>query len=119
MRLEKCTKRVLQIHTNDGRLWQGFDHGEDKSEFEKEEIVNPRPRKHFNRDLCVAACNNEGELVSICGLWYNPKTDYVYSLVDRQMDMITAGMSDASVTAKLPKEIKEYIKWFCERMEVQ
>ena len=59
-------------------FWQGFDHGEDKTEFEKEEIITPRPRKHFNRDLCIAACNKEGELVSICGLWYNPKTDYVY-----------------------------------------
>ena len=59
-------------------FWQGFDHGEDKAEFEKEERVTPRLRKHFNRDLCVAACNDEGELVSICGLWYNPETDYVY-----------------------------------------
>ena len=59
-------------------FWQGFDHGEDRLKFEKEEIVTPRARKHFNRDLCVAACNNEGELVSICGLWYSPKTDYVY-----------------------------------------
>ena len=43
----------------------------------------------------------------------------VHSLVDRQMDMITAGLSDAIVKSELPKEIREYIHWFCERMEVQ
>jgi GNAT superfamily N-acetyltransferase len=59
-------------------FWQGFDHGENKAEFEKEEIVTPNPRRHFNRDLCVAACDDKGELVSICGLWYDPQTDYAY-----------------------------------------
>lgn len=43
----------------------------------------------------------------------------VHSLVDRQMDMITAGLSDAPVKPELPKEIREYIEWFCEQMEVQ
>ena len=28
--------------------------------------------------LELNTCNDEGELISICGLWYNPKTDYVY-----------------------------------------
>ena len=41
----------------------------------------------------------------------------VHSLVDRQMDMITAGLSDSTVTKELPKEIREYIQWFCEQME--
>ncbi|MCR5250562.1 MAG: TetR/AcrR family transcriptional regulator [Lachnospiraceae bacterium] len=41
----------------------------------------------------------------------------VHSLVDRQMDMITAGHSDAPAAAKLPKEITEYIQWFSEQME--
>lgn len=41
----------------------------------------------------------------------------VHSLVDRQMDMITAGLNDAPMTAELPKEIGEYIQWFCEKME--
>ena len=69
---------VKDIYELSWLFWQGFDHGEDKIEFEQEGIDTPRARKHFNRDLCVAACNDEGELVSICGLWYNPKTDYVY-----------------------------------------
>jgi GNAT superfamily N-acetyltransferase len=69
---------VKDIYELSWLFWQGFDHGEDKTEFEKEKIATPRARRHFNRDLCVAACNDDGELVSICGLWYNPKTDYVY-----------------------------------------
>ena len=43
----------------------------------------------------------------------------VHSLVDRQMDMITAGRSDTPEKSKLPKEIREYIQWFCEQMEVR
>ncbi|MCR4851858.1 MAG: TetR/AcrR family transcriptional regulator, partial [Lachnospiraceae bacterium] len=43
----------------------------------------------------------------------------VHSLVDRQMDMITAGHSDAPAIAELPKEIIEYIQWFCEKMEAR
>ena len=43
----------------------------------------------------------------------------IHSLVDRQMDMITAGRSVPPVTAKMPKEIKEYIQWFCEQMEAR
>ncbi len=69
---------IKDIYELSWLFWQGFDHGEDKTEFEKEGIDTPRARRNFNRDLCVAASNNEGELVSICGLWYNPKTDYVY-----------------------------------------
>ena len=59
-------------------FWQGFDHGEDKAEFEKEVAEITKNRKHFNKDLCVAAGNKDGELVSICGLWYSEKTDYAY-----------------------------------------
>ncbi len=59
-------------------FWQGFDHGDNKAEFEKEEVITPRIRKHFDKDLCMAVCNDSGELVSICGLWYSKKTDYVY-----------------------------------------
>lgn len=40
----------------------------------------------------------------------------VHSLVDRQMDLITAGQSDVHM-AELPKEIIEYIQWFCKQME--
>ena len=59
-------------------FWQGFDHGEDKKQFEKQEQIIPRVRKHYIRDLGVAAINGEGEMVSFCGSWYSEKTDYVY-----------------------------------------
>ena len=42
----------------------------------------------------------------------------IHSFVDREMDKITAGKCDAIVISELPKEIEEYIRWFCEQMEV-
>ena len=59
-------------------FWQGFDHGEDKAEFEKEDQTIPRARKHMKKELGVAARNEAGDLVSICILWHSDKTDYVY-----------------------------------------
>ena len=59
-------------------FWQGFDHGADKDEFEKEEEIVPRVRKHFNKDLGVAVVNETGELVACCLLWYMTGTDYAY-----------------------------------------
>lgn len=59
-------------------LWQGFDHGEDKAEFEREDEIIPQARKHLNKKLSVAAVNKEGEKVAYCCLWYCDKTDYVY-----------------------------------------
>ncbi len=62
-------------------LWQGFDHGTDKAEFEREgDIISEIPefRKHFDPALSVAAKNSDGEYVSYCCLWYSDKTDYAY-----------------------------------------
>lgn len=59
-------------------LWQGFDHGDDKAEFEREETIVPQIRGHFNRSLSLAAANAAGDLVSYCCLWYHDKTDYAY-----------------------------------------
>lgn len=59
-------------------LWQGFDHGENKEEFEKSEKIVPQIRRHFNRHLSIAAVNAAGENVSYCCLWFNEKTDYAY-----------------------------------------
>lgn len=59
-------------------FWQGFDHGTDRAEFEKEEQVTAKVRPHLNRDLGVAAVNGEGDIVSFCCLWYSGKTDYAY-----------------------------------------
>lgn len=62
-------------------LWQGFDHGTDRAEFERDgEIISEIPmfRKHFNPTLSIAAKNNDGEYVSYCCLWCSDKTDYAY-----------------------------------------
>ena len=62
-------------------LWQGFDHGSDKAEFERDGDVFPEIpefRKHFNTSLSIAAKAGNGEYVSYCCLWYSGKTDYAY-----------------------------------------
>ena len=69
---------VKDVYDLEWLFWQGFDHGDDKAEFEREEEIIPRVRKHFNKDLGVAAVNENGEMVACCLLWYMPGTDYVY-----------------------------------------
>ncbi len=62
-------------------LWQGFDHGADKAEFERDGDIYPAIpefRKHFNSSLSIAAKNSDGEYVSYCCLWYSDQTDYAY-----------------------------------------
>ncbi len=59
-------------------FWQGFDHGSDRAEFEREDPVIPRVRKHFDPRLSLAAADAAGELAACCCLWYHPDTDYAY-----------------------------------------
>ena len=62
-------------------LWQGFDHGTDKAEFEQDGDcypVIPEFRKHFDPALSIAAKAAVGEYVSYCCLWYSGQTDYAY-----------------------------------------
>ena len=59
-------------------FWQGFDHGEDRAEFEREEAIAPRVRKHMRRELGIAAVDEIGEYAAFCCLWYSEKTDYAY-----------------------------------------
>ena len=59
-------------------LWQGFDHGTDRSEFEQAEEIMPQSRRHFKPFLSVAAVDRRGEYVAYCCVWYHPKTDYAY-----------------------------------------
>ena len=62
-------------------MWQGFDHGSDKAEFERDGDVFPEIpefRKHFDPTLSIAAKSGDGEYVSYCCLWYSDKTDYAY-----------------------------------------
>ena len=73
-----CPDPVENAYDLQWLFWQGFDHGDDKAEFEREEEIVPRVRKHFNKDLGVAAVNEKGEMVACCLLWYMAGTDYVY-----------------------------------------
>lgn len=59
-------------------LWQGFDHGEDRAEFERQEPVEANRRQHFNPALSLTAVDERGELLSYCCLWYQSGTDYAY-----------------------------------------
>ncbi len=62
-------------------LWQGFDHGTDKAEFERDgDIFSEIPefRKHFDPTISIAAKAGDGEYVSYCCLWYSDKTNYAY-----------------------------------------
>ena len=59
-------------------LWQGFDHGTDRAEFEREDPVVPRRRRHFNRALSLTAADPAGERAAYCCLWYHAQTDYAY-----------------------------------------
>lgn len=62
-------------------LWQGFDHGTDKAEFERDGdvfIEIPEFRRHFDPTLSIAAKAVDGEYASYCCLWYSDKTDYAY-----------------------------------------
>ena len=57
-----CPDPVENAYDLQWLFWQGFDHGDDKAEFEREEEIVPRVRKHFNKDLGVAAVNEKGEM---------------------------------------------------------
>ncbi len=59
-------------------FWRGFDHGEDRAEFEREEKIVPQIRPHFDPRLSLAAADPSGELAACCCLWYLPGTDYAY-----------------------------------------
>ncbi len=59
-------------------FWQGFDHGDDREEFEASLDAVPHVRKHFNKALCLSAAAPSGDPVSHCSLWFHPNTDYAY-----------------------------------------
>lgn len=60
-------------------FWQGFNHGTDKEEFEKDykdEDVRFY-RNHFNQYLSIGIYKDE-EMASYCSVWYDPRVDYAY-----------------------------------------
>ena len=59
-------------------LWQGFDHGSDRTAFEAQaETVAPF-RPHFDPSLSLAAIDLSGEKLAYCCLWVRCDTDYAY-----------------------------------------
>ena len=59
-------------------LWQGFDHGTDRAEFEREDPVVPRRRPHLDPRLSLTAVAPNGEKAAYCCVWVHPQTDYAY-----------------------------------------
>ena len=59
-------------------LWQGFDHGTDRSAFEQAEEIIPQIRRHFQSSMSVATIDRNGEYAAYCCVWVHPKTDYAY-----------------------------------------
>ena len=59
-------------------LWRGFDHGEDRAQFEREDKIVPQSRPHLDPRLSLAAADKSGETAAYCCLWYRADTDYAY-----------------------------------------
>ena len=91
LRLDELPDRALRdgvkIHVLDPKteldafqwlLWRGFDHGNDRAEFERSEPVRSKARPHFRKELSLAAVGPDGEYLSYCCLWYQNGTDYAY-----------------------------------------
>ena len=59
-------------------IWQGFDHGDDEKEFQKNEDTTPIKKREGIYNLSYAVSDENGKKVSYCCFWYNPETDYAY-----------------------------------------
>ena len=59
-------------------LWQGFDHGEDREEFERKDPVIPQNRRHLNQRLSLTALAPDGDKAAYCCVWFHKDTDYAY-----------------------------------------
>ena len=59
-------------------VWQGFDHGADRAQFEREEEPTLQRRKHFRRELNLCAVCPNGEYAGFVCLWLHDGTDYAY-----------------------------------------
>jgi len=59
-------------------LWQGFDHGEDREEFEREDPLVVQNRRHLNKQLSLTAISPDGDKAAYCCVWNRNDTDYAY-----------------------------------------
>ena len=62
-------------------LWQGFDHGTDKAEFERAEPIVPQNRRHLNKNLSVAVIDPSGENAAYCCVWHHEHTEKVSTIL--------------------------------------
>lgn len=96
-------------------FWQGFDHGSDRAEFEREDPIVPRVRKHLNPRLGLAAMDPAGEPAAFCCLWYLPGTDYAYVEpvctvpAHRRKGLAKALLSEAMTRAKALGAERAYV----------
>ena len=70
--------QVEDIDSVEWAIWQGFDHGSDREEFEREGRSSSKPRVHFDKRLSIGAVTEAGEVAALCCLWLMPHTDYAY-----------------------------------------
>lgn len=70
--------QVEDLDAVEWAIWQGFDHGSDREEFEMNGRSASKPRVHFDKRLSIGAVTEAGEVGSLCCLWLMPGTDYAY-----------------------------------------
>ena len=63
-------------------FWQGFDHGDDTAEFERDlertARLGLKARRHFRRELSLSAAAPDGTMAAYCCVWFLEGTDYAY-----------------------------------------
>ena len=59
-------------------LWQGFDHGTDRDQFEREDPIVPQNRRHLSKRLSLTAIAQNGDKTAYCCVWFHKDTDYAY-----------------------------------------
>ena len=59
-------------------FYQGFDHGNNRDEFNKLTFKECNHRPHFDKRLSIGVKDKNGMLVAHCCVWYLPETDYAY-----------------------------------------
>ncbi len=73
---------TAQVEALQWLFWKGFDHGDDRKEFEADlertRALGLQIRPHFDRTLSLAALAPDGEAAAYCCLWQLPGTDYAY-----------------------------------------
>jgi len=59
-------------------LWKGFDHGNDREEFLRENTLKIPERKHYRQELCLAVADAQDNFIAHAQGWLADNTDYLY-----------------------------------------